>query len=346
MPFRDGGEFLSGSIGSVLSQSFGDFELIVVDDGSGCEAAAEADRLVSGDTRARVIHLEPRGVSAARNAALDVAQGRYVAFVDSDDTLESDYLKDLFDRSEETGADYVVAPYTIEREDGAESAVPLKGEYMFKTNAAIRDGYLPRIFGYSMDDVREWYGGRPLFSGRETAGVWRGLFRRGVIESSHIRFDESITLYEDAMFLAAFLLKAEKMSSTLRPLYRYRLRSSGSMLGEAGRRRLVKNKLALLKARCALDKAEGGSLFRLFAASCVFSLLESAKRLALHPSKDDLAAFKEYMRHPATRAALADFPLSPKHPLLALAVSAARLVSRRAFWRDPRPRYDASRRLK
>lgn len=328
MPFRDGGEFLSGSISSVLSQSFSDFELIIADDGSGAEAAAVADRLAAGDARARVLHLPPRGVSAARNAALDVARGRFVAFVDSDDTLEREYLEDLLSRAESSGADYTIAPYIMDREDGKSSVIPLKGEYTFKSNAEIRDHYLPRIFGYSMDDVRSWYRGTPLFSKREMAGVWRGLFKRSVIEAWHIRFDESITLYEDAMFLASFLLKAERMASTSKPLYHYRLRSSGSMLGEAGKRRLVRNKLALLNARCALDEAEGGKIFDLFAASCVFSLLESAKRIALHPSKKDFAAFREYMQSPATRAALKQFPLSAKHPLLAISVMAARLCCR------------------
>ena len=327
VPFRDLGALLREAAESVLSQSFGDFELILADDGSTEEDASIADQIAASDGRVRVLHLQKRGVSAARNAALESAKGRFVAFVDADDTVEKEYLSDLITHAEATDADYVVAPYTISLEDGSTREVALREQYGYSTNGEIRKDYLPRIFGYGMNDVKAWYKGVPLFSKRETAGVWRGLFRKSVIDDNNIRFDESITLYEDAMFLSAFLLKAKSMTSTSRPLYRYRLRKDGSMLGKANRERLVENKLALLNARAALDAAEGGSLSCLYDATCVLSLVESLRHTALHPSRRNIRALCGYMRNPTARIALKSFPLSLRHPLLATAVSALRIIS-------------------
>ena len=86
-------QYLGRCIASVLAQTFADLELILIDDGSPDESGAICDRFAAEDDRIIVIHQKNRGVSAARNAGLDIARGKYIVFVDSDDAVEENYLE-------------------------------------------------------------------------------------------------------------------------------------------------------------------------------------------------------------------------------------------------------------
>ena len=77
--------YLRDCIGSLLGQTFGDFEILLVDDGSPDHCGAMCDTWAERDSRIRVIHKEDCGLSSARNAGLDIMQGEYLTFVDPDD---------------------------------------------------------------------------------------------------------------------------------------------------------------------------------------------------------------------------------------------------------------------
>ena len=89
-------EYLSDCIESILGQSFSDFELILVDDGSPDRCGELCEQYASKDPRIRVIHQENRGLSGARNSGIDIASGTYITFVDSDDVLAANYLSTLY----------------------------------------------------------------------------------------------------------------------------------------------------------------------------------------------------------------------------------------------------------
>lgn len=89
-------EFLPACLASLTGQTFRDFELILVDDGSPDECGALCDAWAGRDGRIRVIHKQNGGLSSARNAGLEIARGRYIAFVDSDDLVTADYLETLY----------------------------------------------------------------------------------------------------------------------------------------------------------------------------------------------------------------------------------------------------------
>ena len=89
-------KFLGRCIQSILDQSFTDFELILIDDGSPDRCGDICEEYALQDQRISVIHQENRGVSAARNAGIFSAHGKYVAFMDSDDTIDSNYLDTLY----------------------------------------------------------------------------------------------------------------------------------------------------------------------------------------------------------------------------------------------------------
>ncbi len=293
-------------------------EVVAVDDGSSDDTLAILEARAGSEPRLKVIPRPHRGVSAARNAALDVVRGRVVFFVDPDDQVAPEYFSAMAEALDGEGADICVCAY-----EGSS----LKGDYRFATNAEIRAGYLPRVFGYSFDDVRAWYAGRPLFANREMAGACRMAFRRELLESNGIRFDETIELFEDAMFVSEALLGASSMTCVDRGLYIVTDRESGAMRSvPKDATRLCRNKLRLLAKRRALDEANGGSLGPLYTASCVFSALEmlSLTVRGRLPRRDGLAFLREYLSDDFARDSLSRFPLSWRHPVLAAAVRLCR----------------------
>lgn len=89
--------YLHKCIDSILAQTYTDFELILIDDGSPDNCGAICDEYARRDARIRVIHQENGGLSAARNAGIDIAKGEYLSFVDSDDMIAKTYLERLVD---------------------------------------------------------------------------------------------------------------------------------------------------------------------------------------------------------------------------------------------------------
>lgn len=99
---------VSRAIDSILNQTFPDFEFIIVDNGSTDQSGIIAEKYAAQDGRIRVIHRPKGNIGAGRNTALDVAQGRYLTFIDDDDWAEPDFLKFLVNLIEETGADVAI----------------------------------------------------------------------------------------------------------------------------------------------------------------------------------------------------------------------------------------------
>ena len=321
-------KWVEDAVKSVLRSTFSDFEIIAVDDGSTDSTGSILERLAEDDARVRVVHQANRGLSGARNSGLDVARGEYVFFLDSDDTFEPEFLSLGVDEMSATGADFCIFPIRVMDFDATESREePLRADYHFDTPADIRAHFIPRYIGYSMEHVRRWYAGTPLFDNREPGGVWRCVYRRALIEQFHVRFDERIVLYEDALFNCDYLLRARKTTCRPEPVYNYMLHKGGLIATRNRLARVFRNKLTLLRVRQALNEREGGSLGRFYAASCVLALLEMFALLRTVPIgwTEGLRTVREYTADPEVRAAVRAFPLSWRKPVLALAVLAIRI---------------------
>jgi glycosyltransferase involved in cell wall biosynthesis len=97
--------FVGRMIDCVLSQTFTDFEFIIVDNGSTDKSGEIADKYAEKDSRIKVIHRGGGNIGSGRNAGLDVSTGEYVAFVDDDDTCDKDFLEFLYNLAKENNAD-------------------------------------------------------------------------------------------------------------------------------------------------------------------------------------------------------------------------------------------------
>lgn len=89
-------KYIEKCVLSILNQTYEKFELLIVDDGSKDSSGEICDKLAENDVRIKVIHQENKGLSGARNTAIDIAKGKYITFIDSDDYIEKDYLEYLY----------------------------------------------------------------------------------------------------------------------------------------------------------------------------------------------------------------------------------------------------------
>ena len=304
-------------------------EIVCSDDGSTDATPDILAARAAADPRIRVLSLPHRGVSAARNAALAAACGKFIFFLDPDDIVAPDWLSSGVDAMESSGADWCVSPFRVRDGDDAPFRVlPLKGDYHFSSNDAIVSGYVSRLVGYSFADLRRWFSGEPLFAPRELGSVCRCVFRRDLIEGRHVRFDESIGLWEDAFFNCEYLLHASRTTVLDRALYDYTVRPSGATARLNASPRRVENKFRLLALRHRLDDISGGRLAPLYAASCVLAPLEmlATFRRSGVGLRGALKAAREYLRDPAAAQALRDCPLSWRRPLFSAGVLLLRAI--------------------
>ena len=116
--------FLRKCTESILSQTFSDLELLLVDDGSPDGSGALCDAIAREDSRVRVFHKENGGVSSARNLGLEEARGRYIAFADADDWLPPDGLALLHAALEKSGADTAGGAHFRVEPDGKSETEP------------------------------------------------------------------------------------------------------------------------------------------------------------------------------------------------------------------------------
>ena len=208
VPVYDTREYLPDAVSSVLGQSCGDFELILSDDGSTDGSAALCDRYAAGDGRVRVLHGPNAGAGAARNRALDAAQGQFVLFLDSDDTLVPDALERLGEHIDQTGADAYF--FRIRRITAAgQSVQPPEAE----TGGPV---------GLSQD---------PSILLRWGAGAGGALWRRALFESRpDVRFGPW-RAGEDLYMTRRMLAVAEKAVALPDVLYNYHIRSQSATQG-------------------------------------------------------------------------------------------------------------------
>lgn len=171
-------EYLHKCVDSILAQTYKNLEVILVDDGSPDSSGAICDEYASKDARVRVIHKENGGQSTARNAALDVAQGDYIGFIDGDDWIEPTMYEDLLDMMIKEAADivqcgwYKVSPEGVKEypfteqfkecytsDEGLEELIQSKGEYLntsvcsklFKNEVAQKFRFTP-VRAYEDDE--------------------------------------------------------------------------------------------------------------------------------------------------------------------------------------------------
>ena len=200
--------FLRPCVDSILAQTFTDFELILVEDGSPDNCGAICDEYGEKDSRVQVIHQENSGVSAARNAAMDIARGEYITFIDSDDAVQPTLLQTLLDLARDYNAQLSACGWRNFQEK--DSLPPLE---LTDRPATVMTGH---------EAAAETYAEVPRIS----VVPWCKLYRAELLQD--LRFPVGMR-HEDQAIMPIAIARADTVAYTDQALYCYRVREQSFM---------------------------------------------------------------------------------------------------------------------
>lgn len=224
VPVYNADKYLAGCLESVLNQTFHDFELLLIDDGSTDESGKICDEYEKKDARIRVFHKKNGGVSSARNLGLDHISGKFFTFLDSDDELNVDTLENVIQLTEAHPnvdlIDFPVFHYNPSGVDGR--LVAVNEECMIHGDAGKTQYwfYCPRF---------------------ESCGR---LFRRDKVEG--LRFSANLRVGEDTVFFLSYYMNCGECIATPKGRYNYFYRE-GSVMNRMDNETWIINDLKMLK---------------------------------------------------------------------------------------------------
>ena len=186
VPVYNAEKYLRRCIDSVLAQTYADFELLLIDDGSKDKSGEICDEYAQKDARVRVFHKENGGVSSARNLGLDNAKGEWVTFVDSDDYIKSRFLESAI--------------------INAHSDLVIGDSLWLDANDKIVACDNFSFTNLSKEEILEKY----LYSGAFTV-PWGKLYSHSIIANYSIRFNTELRFAEDLCFVYQYLLYVKEI---------------------------------------------------------------------------------------------------------------------------------------
>lgn len=193
IPVYNTKDTLSRTINSVINQTHRNIQIILVDDESPDGAGVLCDEYASKYDNIQVIHKKNQGLGMARNSGLDIAEGEYIAFLDSDDWLEPEAYEECIEALDNNNCDACYYGRKVYREDGSYltvSAIPNK--LLFKDSSEVISEFAPRYFGDPHTRAEDAYI-------RESSCC--AMYKASIIKDSNIRFmSERKCLSEDLFF--------------------------------------------------------------------------------------------------------------------------------------------------
>ena len=196
VPVYKAEKYLNRCVDSLLAQTFKDFEVLLIDDGSPDRSGEMCDEYARKDSRVRVFHKENGGVSSARQMGIDNARGEYTIHADPDDWVEPDMLEGLYKKAKETDADMVICDYYVE----------LDGRTIYKKQQPE---------GLDHNVVL-----RNLFQ-QLHGSCWNKLIRRACYSQYGVKFPLELRFCEDLYVNVSLLVHDIKVSYLARAFYHY-----------------------------------------------------------------------------------------------------------------------------
>lgn len=264
-------KYLNRCIDSILSQSFKDFEVLLIDDGSTDKSGEICDEYAQKDERIRVFHKENGGVSSARNLGLDNARGEWIAFCDSDDDLRIDALNIYNDASNQSNGDLLVFGHDVLTEDGS---VLCRTEY--KADSMISSDYIKRILRYKTE-----------------SSPWGKLYRTSLTKS--LTFNENLKIGEDLLFNIEYALKCKSVVIFQGAVYNYYIHpvsalNNPNIINEYKKMSNVVSRI--FKENHLADDYENE-----LTAFAIVNVIQPLTRLKQTPNKEQVEFLKTYKRN-------------------------------------------------
>ncbi len=207
IPIYNSEKYLVECFDSILNQSYKNLEIILVNDGSIDNSLAISKSYVEKDNRFFLYNNENHGVSYSRNFGLDKSTGDYIIFVDSDDTIERDFILDLVEEQNKSNVDVVACGFKLQYANKMIENKLISGVY--DSDEIIKNLFYNynSIEGYSVNK----------------------LFHKDIIEKNNLRFDDSIKIWEDKLFVVQYLRCTKRVAIIESTGYLYRMRKSSAL---------------------------------------------------------------------------------------------------------------------
>ena len=276
IPVYNGEKVLKRCIDSILSQSYTDFELIIINDGSTDKSIEIINEYKEKDCRIKVIDNENKGVSETRNIGIDHAVGEYIQFIDCDDYINKDMLMNAVESIEDNNADLVVTGIILEIEDKNKTKTSTQTfEYEnLKGKVNIAKGVLERLDGAYIHSL------------------WNKIFKRNIIINNNIKMDKNINLGEDLIFNLEYLKKCENVIFDDKCYYHYCMKATESLTAKYRADKLELMKLLYDKCKlyfeyCGLDNFKVlNNIFIKWMYSCFIDLNNPQCKLTIKEKSD------------------------------------------------------------
>lgn len=208
IPVYNAGQYLEECLNSVASQHFQDWECLLIDDGSTDRSGHICDLYAKSDTRFRVFHTPNRGVSAARNLGIGHAAGNFLTFIDGDDTVEKEYLSELY-RTAAPGVELTVCGMKHVFAERIETAYSRGGVFSLCAEEADR----------LVDLTRKYL----------LCGPTIKLYRSRIVKGKNIRFPEGVHYGEDLIFNLRYMEHVDRIAVSETTPYNYRRFAQGTL---------------------------------------------------------------------------------------------------------------------
>ena len=269
--------YLDACVSSIVNQYYKNLEIILVDDGSTDSSSKKCDYWAATDKRIVVVHQKNGGLSDARNTGMSYTNGRYVAFVDSDDIIHPAMYEELYNAMEETGSEIAACEIFCGQVSDPEELVTYgqPGRREYTPEGALR----------MLIDNSDVY-----------VTVWNKLYRKEIIQN--IRFEKG-KIHEDEFWSYQIIANAGRIVMLSSCYYGYRIRSNSIM----NRKYSLKN-LDLLEARERRLKFIKERFPVLFSFDCCRLRLECIRAYQLslkYLNKNELATSKRIIKNVARR---------------------------------------------
>lgn len=214
VPVYNTGKYVVRCLQSIESQSFEDYEVLIVNDGSTDNSEEICRDFIKGKAKFRVTNKQNGGLTSARLWGWKEAIGKYIVFVDSDDYIEPDYCKDLYNACEKSNSSLAICAYQVVADKGNPSVVSLPFSQDLITD--IRNEYIKPLISYT-----------PETKQRVPGFLWlRMMLREAITEDCFV--DENKVFTEDVVFDLLYAQRVDRIAIVQRPLYNY-YQSAGSL---------------------------------------------------------------------------------------------------------------------
>jgi len=225
IPIYKAEKYIEKCVKRMMSQTYHNLEIILVDDGSPDESGAICERLAKEDARIRVLHKENGGAATARNAGLDVMTGKYIAFVDADDYMELNYIETLYRTLSENDAQVAICSFKTVDENGNPVSIDNLHNETAEGESVDPECALAQIEIFTGNEIIL----QDLQGHWEHVAPWGKLYQADLFEE--VRYPKWPAYEDEPVFIRVFD-KVDKAAASKAKLYYY-VQHAGSLMNTA-----------------------------------------------------------------------------------------------------------------